>query len=99
MWIGFAEFDYLLGDVHSLKQKRSVVRPIVAEIKQRFSVSVSEVAHRDVHRRTGIGVAVVSGDRAHVVEVLEAIERFAAGRPEVELLSVRSRVIRSDEVD
>ncbi|MGW0038624.1 DUF503 domain-containing protein [Gordonia sp. NPDC003376] len=99
MWIGFAEFDYLLGDVHSLKQKRSVVRPIVAEMKQRFSVSVSEVSHRDVHRRTGIGVAVVSGDRAHVVEVLEAIERFAAGRPEVELLSVRSRVIRSDEVN
>ncbi|MBE7195770.1 MAG: DUF503 family protein, partial [Gordonia polyisoprenivorans] len=26
MWIGFAEFDYLLGDVHSLKQKRSVIR-------------------------------------------------------------------------
>ncbi|MDT5086774.1 MAG: uncharacterized protein QOJ61_3817, partial [Mycobacterium sp.] len=28
MWIGWLEFDLLLGDVHSLKQKRSVVRPI-----------------------------------------------------------------------
>ena len=45
MWIGFGEFDYLLGDVHSLKQKRSVVRPIVAEIRRRFEVTVAEVGH------------------------------------------------------
>ena len=29
MWIGWLEFDLLLGDVHSLKQKRSVVRPVL----------------------------------------------------------------------
>ena len=29
MWIGIAEFDFLLGDVHSLKQKRSVIRPVI----------------------------------------------------------------------
>ena len=98
MWIGFAEFDYLLGDVHSLKQKRSVIRPIVAEIRQRFSVSVAEVDNRDVHRRSGIGVSVVAGDHAHAVEVLDAAERYAASRPEVQLLSARTRVIRSDDV-
>ena len=32
MWIGWIEFDLLLGDVHSLKAKRSVVRPLVAEL-------------------------------------------------------------------
>lgn len=99
MWIGFAEFDYLLGDVHSLKQKRSVIRPIISELKTRFAVAVSETEHREVHRRTGIGVAMVSADRAHVVEVLEAVERFAARRPEVELLSARVRVLRSDDVE
>ncbi|MGC4932121.1 DUF503 domain-containing protein [Gordonia sp. DT30] len=98
MWIGFAEFDYLLGDVHSLKQKRSVIRPIIAEMKTRFAVAVAEVDHREVHRRTAIGVSVVSADRAHAVEVLEAVERYAASRPEVDLLSVRTRVLRSDDV-
>ena len=48
MWIGFAEFDYLLGDVHSLKHKRSLVRPVVAELRRRFSVSAAEVGHLDV---------------------------------------------------
>ncbi|MGV9672861.1 DUF503 domain-containing protein [Gordonia sp. NPDC003504] len=98
MWIGFAEFDYLLGDVGSLKHKRSVIRPVIAEIRQRFSVSVAEVDHRDIHRRTVIGVSVVSGDRAHAVEVLDAVERYAAARPDVQLLSARVRVIGSDDV-
>src|ERR1700756_1596625 len=42
MWIGWLELDLLLGDVHSLKEKRSVVRPIVAELRRRFSVSAAE---------------------------------------------------------
>lgn len=92
MWIGALEFDLLLGDVHSLKQKRSVVRPMVAEVKRMFGVSVAEVDHLDLHRRAGIGVAVVAADQAHVVEVLDTIERRIAYHPEVELLSARRSI-------
>jgi uncharacterized protein YlxP (DUF503 family) len=97
MWIGWLEFDVLLGDVHSRKEKRSVVRPIVAELQRRFSVSAAETGWLDLHRRAGIGVAAVCADRAHVVEVLDAAERMVAGRPEVELLSVRRGLRRSDD--
>jgi len=97
MWIGWLEFDILLGDVHSLKEKRSVVRPIVAELQRRFSVSATETGALELHRRAGIGVAVVAADRAHVVEVLDAAERLVAGRPEIELLSARRDVRRSDD--
>ena len=81
MWIGWLEFDLLLGDVHSLKQKRSVIRPIVAELHRKFGVSAAETGSHDLHRRTGIGLAVVSGDRAHVVDVLDAAERLVAAAP------------------
>jgi uncharacterized protein YlxP (DUF503 family) len=97
VWIGWLEFDLLLGDVHSLKQKRSVVRPIVAELQRRFSVSAAETGSMDLHRRAGIGVAVVAADRAHVVTVLDAAERLVAGRPEIELLSVRRDLRRSED--
>jgi len=97
VWIGWLEFDILLGDVHSLKEKRSLVRPIVAELRRKLSVSAAETDATDLHRRTGIGVAAVSGDRAHVVEVLDAAERLVAGRPEIELLSVRRGFSRSDD--
>lgn len=96
MWIGWIEFDVLLGDVHSLKAKRSVVRPIISEIRRKFEVSVAETGHLDLHRRSMVGVAVVAVDRAHVVDVLDHVERLVAGRPEIELLSAR-RALRTSE--
>jgi uncharacterized protein YlxP (DUF503 family) len=97
MWIGWLEFDVLLGDVHSLKEKRAVVRPIVAELRRRFTISAAETGSTELHRRAGIGVAAVAGDRSHVVEVLDAAERLVAARPEIELLSVRRGLQRSDD--
>ena len=97
MWIGWLEFDILLGDVRTLKQKRSVVRPIVAELRRRFAVSVAETGSLDLHRRAGIGVAVVAADRMHAVDVLDAAERLVAARPEIELLSARRELRRSDD--
>ena len=89
MFVGCLELDLLLGDVRSLKQKRSLVRPVVAELRRRYDVSVAEAGHLDLHRRALVGVAVVAADRAHCAEVLDACERWVAGRPEMELLSAR----------
>ncbi|MGP9724895.1 DUF503 domain-containing protein [Corynebacterium sp. AOP40-9SA-29] len=98
MWIGTLELDVLLGDVHSLKQKRSVVRPVIAEVQRKFGISVAEVDHRDLHRRTGIGASAVSADREHVVEVLESVERLVASRPEIQVLSARLRYLSSEDL-
>jgi uncharacterized protein YlxP (DUF503 family) len=97
MWIGWLEFDLLLGDVHSLKQKRSVIRPVIAELHRRFAVSAAETGSLDLHRRAGVGIAVVSAERGHVVDVLDAAERLVAARPELELLSARRGLRRSTD--
>ncbi|WP_215549626.1 DUF503 domain-containing protein [Amycolatopsis sp. CA-230715] len=97
MYVGALELDLLLGDVHSLKQKRSVVRPVVAELRKRFEVSVAEAGHLDLHRRALLGVAVVAADGAHVRDVLDSCERFVAGRPELELLTAHRRLLGPDD--
>ena len=97
MWIGWLEFDLLLGDVRSLKQKRSVVRPVIAELHRRFGVSAAETGSQELHRRAVIGVAMASADRRHAVDVLDAAERLVAAHPEFELLSVRRDLRRSDD--
>lgn len=97
MWIGWLELDLLLGNVHSLKEKRSVVRPVVAEVQRRFGVSAAEVGTLDLHRRATVGAALVAPDRGHVVEVLDAVERHIAGRPEADLLSARRGIQTSDD--
>jgi uncharacterized protein len=97
MYIGSLSLDLLLGDVHSLKQKRGVVRPLVAELKKRFEVAVAETGHLDLHRRAEVGVTVVAAEAGHCRQVLEACERAVAARPEVELLSARTRVWGDDD--
>ena len=97
MYVGALELDVLLGDVHSLKEKRSVVRPVVAELRKRFEVAVSEAGHLDLHRRSLIGVAAVAADLEHVRDVLAGCERLVAGRPELELLSARTRLVGPED--
>jgi uncharacterized protein YlxP (DUF503 family) len=92
MWVGSIRFDLLLGDVHSLKEKRSVVKPIVAELQRKHAVSAAEAGHLDLHRRALVGVAVVAADAKHCIEVLEACERLVAGRPEIDLLSAHRQL-------
>jgi uncharacterized protein YlxP (DUF503 family) len=100
VFTGTLALDMLVGDVHSLKQKRSVVRPILAELRKRYAVSAAEAGHLDLHRRALVGVAVVAVDRAHCVEVLDACERLVAGRPEIELLSSRQQFLSTtDELE
>lgn len=98
MFVGSLELDVLLGEVHSLKQKRGLIRPVVADLRRTFEVAVAEVGHQDLHRRALIGVAVVSGDPGRCTEVLDACERMVAARPELDLLSAR-RALRSSSDD
>ena len=97
MFIGSLRLDVLLGDVHSLKEKRALVRPVVAELRRRFEVAVAETGHLDLHRRAEIGVAVIAADAAHCREVLDSCERLVAARPELELLSARQRLHGEDD--
>jgi uncharacterized protein YlxP (DUF503 family) len=97
MFVGTLTFDLLLGDIHSLKEKRSIVRPIVAELQRKYSVCAAETGNQELHRRSEIGLAVVSGDVSYVTEILDSCERLVSGRPEVQLLSARRRLRDDDD--
>src|SRR5579859_157953 len=99
MVVGTLVVDLLLGDVRSLKQKRAVVRPIVAELRRRYAVAAAETGALGLHRRAEIAIAVVAADHAHAVEVLDACERLVAERPDIELLSARTRTLDDEDVD
>lgn len=92
MFTGTLRADFLLGDVHSLKEKRSVVRPIVAELRRRYAVAAAEVGDCDLHRRSQIGLSAVAAEARQVRDVLDACERFIAGRPEIELLATERKL-------
>jgi uncharacterized protein len=98
VYVAALTLDVLLGDVHSLKGKRSVVRPLVAELRRCYpGVAVAEIGHLDLHRRAEIGVAVVSATAANALSLLGECERLVARHPEIELLSARQRLFNEEE--
>lgn len=97
MWIGWIEFDLLLGDIHSLKEKRSILRPLVADLRRRTESAAAEVGEHDLHRRAVVGVAVVASGASHVRDVLDRAERTVVDHPEVTLLATRRGLHSSDD--
>lgn len=94
MYVGALEIELLLGDVRSLKHKRAVVRPLLAEARRRFDVAAAETGDAELWRRATIGIATVSGSAEHGASVCDHVERWAWARPEVEVVRV-TRWVRS----
>ena len=61
-------------------------------MRRRFDIACAEVGALDLRARSQIAATAVAADAGHVGDVLDACERFLAGRPEIELLSVRRRL-------
>jgi len=91
MVVGALAFELHLRDVHSLKEKRSVVRPIVDGARHRFAVSAAEVDHQDLWQRASVAMAVVSGTEAQALDVLDSVERFVWSFPEIEVVDAQLR--------
>ncbi|XUW99371.1 MAG: DUF503 domain-containing protein [Dehalogenimonas sp.] len=77
MNIGVLQFSLRLPESHSLKEKRMVVKSLVAQLHNRFNVSAAEVEDQDLWQSAVIGVACVSNDKQHTNEVLNKALAFA----------------------
>ena len=96
MVVGALAFELHLPDVHSLKEKRAVVRPIVDGARHRFAVSAAEVDHQDKWQRAALAMAVVSGTESQARDVLDAVERFVWSFPEIEVVDAQLRWMEVD---
>lgn len=59
--------------VHSLKEKRTILRSLTSKLRNRFNVSVAEVDTQDVHQILTIGLACVAADSALADAILDSI--------------------------
>lgn len=97
MWVLAARFDLHIGAAESLKDKRRALRPVIDGLRARFKVGVAEVDGQDLWQRSGVGVALVGSDQRVLEQALRQIERFVAGRPELEVLAVEERLYQTDD--
>ncbi len=79
--------------VHSLKEKRMIVRSILARIQNQFHISAAETDEQDVHQIIMIGVAAIVPHNAFADSLMDEISSFVEENCEAEILE-ESREIR-----
>jgi uncharacterized protein len=82
--------------VDTLKEKRSVITPILEGSRRRFRVASSEVGDQDRHHHAVLGFAAVSGTAGHVVQVVDDVERFVWSFPEIEVVAAERSWLEAD---
>ena len=74
------KIELQIPGVTSLKEKRRVLKSLLAGVKNKFNISIAEVADNDVLRRATIGAAVVSNNAAFghqvISQLVNHVERF-----------------------
>lgn len=73
--------------VHSLKEKRMIVKSILAKIRNKFQVSAAEVGDPDVHQSIVIGVAAIVPHHAQADHLMDEIVGFVEGNTEAEIVA------------
>ena len=80
------EVNLHIPDAHSLKDRRQVVRSILAVVRERFHVSAAEVGGQDTWQRATLGFAVVASAARIAEETIDELERYLWSRTEIEVL-------------
>ena len=72
--------------VHSLKEKRMIVKSITARLQNKFHVSAAEIDEQDTHQIIVIGVAAIVPHNAMADSLMESISLFVEENTDAEII-------------
>ena len=87
MRIAAVTFRLRASWVHSLKEKRMIVKSLLARLQNCFHVSAAEIDEQDTHQIIVIGVAAIVPHQAMADSLMEEISLFVEENTEAEILS------------
>lgn len=78
--------------VHSLKEKRMIVKSLVARLQNKFHVSAAEIDEQDIHQIIVIGVAAITPNNAMADSLMDEISQFVEENCEAEILDEQREI-------
>ena len=93
MTIGVLQLELSISDAMSLKDKRRVIKSLKDRIANANNVSVAEVGALDEHRRSILGLAMVSNDSRYVESALSKLVDFVRMVPQVSLVDYQIELL------
>ena len=89
MIIEILEIKLYASWVHSLKEKRMIVKSLIAKIRNKFNVSIAEVDDQDVHQSIVLGLACVAGNTALADSIIDNVIAFIENNSETEVVGIQ----------
>lgn len=86
MKIAVLKLELYASWVHSLKEKRMIVKSLLAKLRNKFHVSAVEVEDQDIHQTIVIGVAAIAPHSAQADSLMDEIVRFVEENTEAEIV-------------
>jgi hypothetical protein len=87
MHVAVVTIELHLPGSNSLKEKRGILKPLLARLQREFNISTAELEHNDLHRSAGIACAVVGNNDRHLQRMLETIPRWIERhRPDLQVV-------------
>ena len=93
MTVGVLQLELSIPSAFSLKDKRQVVKSLKARIAHGHNVSIAEVGALDEHRRSILGVAMVSNDKRYVEGALSKLVDFIRMVPNASLIDYQIELL------
>jgi len=80
----YAEIECVLYNSHSLKEKRSVIKRLIAKIRKDFNVSIAEIDFQDLWQRTKFAIVTVANELLYAERVIQEVIKVIDSDPELE---------------
>lgn len=78
--------------VDSLKEKRRIIKSLMARLQNKFNISIAEVEENDRHRSAVLGAAVVTNDSAFGDSVMAQVVNHVQSNSEAILADYSTEV-------
>ncbi len=76
MHIGVCKIKLYLPESQSLKDKRRVIKSLIARLKNRFNVAIAEIEAQDVHQSAVLGIVSVANEVKFLNQILAKSVKF-----------------------
>jgi len=93
MLIGLLQVELYLPSVRSLKQKRQIIKSVIARVRNKFNVSVSETGNNDLWQRASVSACIVTNDSAFANQVLEKAVAEIGRNLDGEILDYKTSIL------
>lgn len=97
MQVAAIRVELRIRDMRSLKDKRRVVKSMIADIGRSHPVAVAEVDHQELWQRAALGIAAVSTTPGQVERMLRAVTADLDRRDDVEVLGYTTSYLEAAE--